>query len=1284
MTAILVVAFSINLEYAGMSQVVTPVSVNGTPTTVPAGSIINVANPAIPGLNAINPGGVITANNITINLGTGATIGASAASGGVIHLSGSSVLTVTTSANQRGVLSVGSGSLIDGTGTTITTGAAATTASNLNALRVESGGAATFVNAAISTRGGGNGTLNHAVFATGSGSTVSLTGGTVETLSRGSTGLRAEDGAVITLSGTQVTTTGTYVATTFLGSHALHAIGTGTEINGTGVILNVSGATGTGDAALAEGGGSISLIGSTLTANSSSPTDAAPSSAARAISGGTFQISGVGSTITATGTRGHGVSVQDAGSSASISDTAIAVSGPRAYGIQIIAGGTATVTDSSILVTQLGGVQVENIGSSIELTNTTVRTTGPTSYGVRTITGSSATITGGSVTTEGRDSAGLAASSPLGGSSTIHATNVTVVTSGIDNSMGAIADQAGDITLNGGSVTTSGNSVRAGARAHGLAARNPEASLIAIGTSVLTTGEEAMGVVADDGGVVTLLNNTITTTNRLGLGLFSVVEQVGPQFPATITGTNLTVETSGLNAYGVLAQQNFLAAPALVEIFNSSVTTHGENAVGLRAVSGGTVIAHNSSVSTQGLRAHGILARSSPSSVTVNNSNVISTGEFAHGAVAENGGLIVGNNSLVMATGNLSAALFALGEGGPVSVARFTSSRLINRSGPTIAVAGAANITLTNSFAGGSGEWLRVATAADFPLLTAPEPAIVGIPDTPDPEFPPDEPEPEPEPFAAPAIVALAATPGLANITLVNSTVVGSAFTAPGSVSNLTMVDNSLWEMTGSSNITNLHIVDSYIHFSTPTGPEFKILTINGNLSGQRGLFGMNTDLRRILGDLLVIEGLGQGNHQLLIFNRGGSPTGPGQALRVVQTTDGAAGAIFKLANPGEKVEAGVFVYRLRLGNNQGNTPDPTAWYLVNEIVDVDGGIGGGGGGGIPELSAEGHVITSTAAVLPVIWFGELNTLHERMGELRLGYAPTPARHDPKNPVAVDGKYVVPVKTPAPVQPAEQRWDVWLRGYGRRLNADPGGVSSFDEYLWGISMGVDRSFRLENGRFWLGAYGGYSGADRDFDERGEGDTESAYGGVYGTWMTDSGWYLDVVGKVNRFENELGPVSNLGEHFHSSYHNWGLGLSVEVGRQFPLGKGWFVEPQLQAAYTHITGGDYTTESGIGVNADEADVFQLRAGVIVGCRIEHNGSIWQPYVRASVIDALTEGGRINADGADLNVDLDGVRFEGGVGLITQLTSRDQLYMEYTAAFGDKIDEPWNVSLGFRRLW
>ncbi|WP_271899733.1 hypothetical protein, partial [Candidatus Phyllobacterium onerii] len=71
-----------------------------------------------------------------------------------------------------------------------------------------------------------------------------------------------------------------------------------------------------------------------------------------------------------------------------------------------------------------------------------------------------------------------------------------------------------------------------------------------------------------------------------------------------------------------------------------------------------------------------------------------------------------------------------------MSNAIFTGSRLRNVSAPTIGVAGAGNATLTGSVADGSGEWLRVGTIDDFPLLGAAELPIRGIPDPLDPDSP--------------------------------------------------------------------------------------------------------------------------------------------------------------------------------------------------------------------------------------------------------------------------------------------------------------------------------------------------------------------------------------------------------------------------------------------------------------------------------------------------------------------------------------------------------------------
>ncbi len=1269
------------LGMADFATAAPPISVNGTTATEPPGTNVVVNAAAVPGLKASNPGGVITANGITVDLGPGATnpksyIGAQAdGNGGMITLDGSAIRTVTVATGQRGMIAIGTGSAISGTGTTVSLGLGAGTASDNVAAVAQGGGMITLSGATITTLGGANGIGNHGLLATGAGSQITFTAGSISTAARASQGVDAENGGkIILLSGTNVTTTGagTTAAQTppLTGSHALEASGANSEIDATGVNLSVSGLLASG--ARAENGAKIFFTGGMITTSATSSLDLDPASGARVLSGGFIQLDGT--TITATGQRGAGISVQDAGSMAVVSNANISTSATRSDAVLLFNGGQATVTDSSLLATGLSAVVVQDAGSKITLTNTSVRSTAPLGYGVRVTNGAMAILTGGSSITEGRDAPALYAAN-----SSITATNVTMRTSGPDNAMGALADGNGTITLNGGSITTSGDTVRVASFPHGVAARNPGGMVTANGTTITTTGLTAMGAVADDGGTTILNNNVITTLGVSSLGLFATVEQNGAQFPAALTGTGITVETSGLLAHGAVSSQHFLPARSLLTLNDSMITTHGDRADGLRAITAGTVNGNNTQVFTEGSDSNGLHARDNGSSVNIDTTTVTTTGSAGHGGFAESGGLLTGNNATVLASGAQASGLYVAGEPGFVSEARFTGGTITNASGATIAVAGNGKVTLTNLTAGGSGQWLKVGTLNDFPPL----PTIIGDPlgvtDPEGTETPPSFPLPR-----APQVV-----PGLADVKLDHATVIGSALTMPGSVSNVTMVNNAFWEMTANSNVTNLFIDPSTVHFSIPTGPDFKILTIDKNLSGNNGLFHMNTDLRRIEGDLLVINGLGSGDHQLLIDNRGGSPTGPGQALRVVQTTDGIAGAIFTLANPNQQVPAGMFIYILRLGNNVGNTPDPTAWYLVNEITGGGGGGNGGGGPGTPVLSPEGKVIVNTGAVLPMTWFEELNSLEQRMGELRMSSAPEQAPAEPEGKSTVDGKSVVDGKevkgnkSVVTLDAGSPRWDAWVRTNGRWMNAETDLGGRFREATWGISLGIDRSFRHAHSRLWLGAFAGYSRADRDFRESGDGKTESVSAGLYATWITDRGWYLDAVAKVNHFDNDLDAVSAFGDQSHSGYRNWGYGVSLEAGRQFTRGS-WFFEPQVQAAYTRLTNSDYTTDTGIHVSTGEQDFFQLRAGVVVGRKMEFRGTKLQPYLKASVVETLSSGGRLNADGTDFHATLDGWRFEGGAGIMAQCGPRNQLYFDYTAAVGQKIEQPWGINLGFRRVW
>lgn len=1178
-----------------------PPAVNNTQCVVAPATTLNVTSANAIGLNAAGPLGLITGNGITVNLGAATTTGALAQSGSTIQFNGSTLATTATttatSAGQIGLRASGTGSTINANGASITMGPpnGTTTASNMVGATAQAGGALNLTNMTLQTLGGVNGLTNHGLIATGTGSAITFSGGSVATRSRGSFGALAQAGGIITLgNGATITTTGVQNTVGPVGSHGLIATGAGSRITGTDITVNTSGLLASG--ARAELGGVVSLTGSSITSSSNASVDTDPSSAARALSGGILNLSGV--TINASGQRGVGISVEDAGSTATIENSTVTVSGTRAPAILIFNGGQATVTDSTLFSQNNHGVAVQDAGSTISLTNSAIRSAGPVGYGLRVVSGGSATVVGGSSTTEGRDGPALYAAN-----GTITATDVTIRTSGTDNAMGVLADLNGQITLNGGSVTTTGDAVRLSSFPHGVAARNPNGVLTSTGTTILTTGIVAMGAVADDGGSVFLNGNTITTLGPGSLGLYATVEQAGAQFPATITANDIIVETSGVAAHGAGANQHFLVAPSVITLNDSSVTTHGELSDGLRAIMAATVNANRSDVLVEGVRSTGMHARDNGSSVNLDSTTILATGTRGHGALAEAGGLITGINSTVEATGTEASALYVAGAPGFVSEARFTGSSLTNASGPTIAVGGNGNVTLTTSTAGGSGEWLRVATIADFPPLGIPDAGPGGITDPEGIEVPPV--------FAAPA--ALPVVPGLANITLTASTVTGSAFTAPGSVSNVVMRDDSVWNLTGSSNLTNLLNDPSLIDFSPPVGDptllaSYKTLTVV-NYVGEDGQIALNTYLGTdgAPSDILVVDGgTATGATSLIVRNT----TGPGalttaNGILVVDTINGATSesTAFTLLgdyitdNGEQAVVGGAYAYTLNFGGVGADVTDNN-WYLRSRLIP----------GPDPDPLYQPGVPIYEAYPQNLLALNGMPTMQQRVGNRYWREPePEPAEIFCKDPSRNFRCTVTPEQAGyyADGQTARATIEgngVWGRLEGMHSQIEPDVTTSGTDYdinSWKLQAGLDGLLHeADDGSKLIGGvtihYGQASSDVSSIYGNGSIDTTGfGFGGTL-TWLDQNGFYVDGQAAVTWYDSDLfSDTAGIG--LADGNNGIGYALSIETGKKIDLNSTWTITPQAQLVYSHVDFDTFTDPFDASVSLDDGDSLRGRLGI-----------------------------------------------------------------------------------------
>ena len=1250
----------------------TPVSVNGTACTVASGTTINVLNAATPGLDARNPGGAITAQGVTINLGPGVAprtfVGAQALSGAAVELGGSTIRTLTTAATgQRGAISDGTGSVISGDGTTISLGAGAATASDNLAVIASNGGTIDFRNAVVATLGGVNGIGNHAATATGSASRLLLQGATFSTVSRGSFGVQAVAGGQAKLTDVFVTTTGANTTTAPLtGSHALIADGGGSSIEGTRVTLSTSGLL--ANAARAQNGGLVTLSGSTITTTSTASSDADPSAALRATTGGRLIVDGT--TITTTGARGVGMAVDDAGSLIQLRSSSIDFSGNRIAAAVVQNGGRAEISSSDILSRGSAGVFVLGTGSTLDLVGSTVRAQGNVGYGIRVTLGGAAAITDTTILTEGLNGAGLYASN-----GSIIGDNVTILTTGDENSMGVLADGNSDVVLNGGSVTTLGSPVRVSTYANGMAARNPDGRLTAIGTSVTTSGTLGFGVVADDGGAVILDGNAIRTAGDSASGLFSTVEQAGAQFRAGITGRGLVIDTTGALSHGALASQHFLVGPSVIDLTDTSLTTHGAASDGLRSIGSATVDAGASSVLTEGDGSMGLHARDNGSSVNIANTSVVTTGENAHGALANAGGLVTGVGSEISATGANSYALYVAGASGFVSRANFDDSRLGNVSGPALAVGGVGEVTLTNSVVGGSPQWLRVATIADFTPLAAPDSGPEGVQDPEGLEFPTPLPPP---PGALPVV------PGLADVTLDGSTVTGSAFTAVGSVSNLMMRNDSVWYMTGSSNVTSLLNDPSLIQFSAPTGDptllsSYMTLTVVDYV-GEDGNIGLNTylDTDGSPSDRLIIDGgSATGASGLIISNTtGGGALTTGNGILVVDAINGGVtdpGA-FNLLAP---VAAGPYDYLLFRSSVDGSGPQN--WYLRSELA--------GPPDPTPIYRPEVSLYAAVPSMAAIYGRHIIDTLHERVGEEEQLKGRTDIGEDEK----FNG--------------------VWLRGIGHWGHRDGDARGVYDgapefDYRFGAMQGGMDFYRDEEDGVTdhAGMYFAYGHGRMDVTQNlltttrdaGRNDFDAFSLGGYWTRFGENGWYLDGVLQGTWYDMTTHSNRATAIGFpDQSIDGFGFAASLEGGYPLDLGDGWQLEPQAQLIWQTIHMNGFN-DGAADVRYDNLNSLAGRIGARIARTWEAEEAtateaarlatvwgrvnLWHEFTAKAQTDISSANGFV-----PFSADLNEIWIEIGVGATRQISEKTSLYgnLNFSTTF-DGDNYAWNGKFGLRVNW
>lgn len=278
------------------------------------------------------------------------------------------------------------------------------------------------------------------------------------------------------------------------------------------------------------------------------------------------------------------------------------------------------------------------------------------------------------------------------------------------------------------------------------------------------------------------------------------------------------------------------------------------------------------------------------------------------------------------------------------------------------------------------------------------------------------------------------------------------------------------------------------------------------------------------------------------------------------------------------------------------------------------------------------------------IWRNEINDMNKRLGELR----------DSRG----------------------QANGIWARVYTGQ--AEIGSLSVENDYT-AFQFGYDRQV-MPN--VFVGAAFSYTDGDSDFAV-GNADNKIYALTAYGSYVADSGLFVDVTAKYGRLENDFDIALADGTKSSGDYDANAFSMSAEAGWRYGLTDMFFVEPQVEMMYVFVEDVDYTTSTGLAVHHDKADTFIGRAGFMLGAKCPNDKG--NAYVRASVLhDFLGEADYAfakNGDVRHLSNDLGGTWYEFGIGANFNWTGNLHSYLDVETSTGGEVDTDYRINVGIR---
>lgn len=296
----------------------------------------------------------------------------------------------------------------------------------------------------------------------------------------------------------------------------------------------------------------------------------------------------------------------------------------------------------------------------------------------------------------------------------------------------------------------------------------------------------------------------------------------------------------------------------------------------------------------------------------------------------------------------------------------------------------------------------------------------------------------------------------------------------------------------------------------------------------------------------------------------------------------------------------------------------------------------------------------SAMASSAMMWRAESNDLMKRMGDLRM---------------------------------SEGERGLWAKYYGGKYEMDSQ-KTNFNLKYNAYQLGYD----VDAGNGWtVGAAVSYNDGSATYGS-GRGDLSTYSAGIYGTWKSEDGQYVDIIAKYSKLDNEFKVFNDSGHKLNGDYKTWGTSISAEYGKRFEKENGFYFDPSVELTLGRINGKNYNAHSdfmtSVGVMKDlqvEQDSFNTlvgRVGFRLGQKLD-NASYFVKLAAAHEFsgDFDTTYRAVGEPEGRTSIDFGDTWYEAQIGGTVKLSDNSVIYADFERSFGGDVEEKWRVDAGLR---